>query len=80
MNKLKVIRQDIIEGEYRLTVHAHKRMSERNITHSDIVECAQNGVISEHGEKYNIDGQDEYGQDLTVVCAYKDGVLIITVY
>ncbi|MFN3453832.1 MAG: DUF4258 domain-containing protein [Pseudobdellovibrio sp.] len=75
------IRQLIFQGDYRLTVHARKRMAERNISHRDIQKCAELGMISERSDGcYILIGKDIDDQTLKVICAYENDVLIITVF
>lgn len=74
-----VIISDLINGDYKVTFHAHVRMSERNITRYDISDCAQTGVLTFKDNKYHIVGKDSSGESMKIVCVYEDGVLIITV-
>jgi len=79
MSKAELILSDLINGYYKLTFHAHERMSQRNITRYDISDCAQTGVLTFKDNKYHIVGKDSSGESMKIVCVYEDGVLIITV-
>ena len=74
------VRHEIISNNFRLSNHARKRMSERNVTRQDIVDCVESAKASTNDDKFIFDGYDCDGAELKVVCAYVGVVLIITVY
>ncbi len=79
MEDLSFILDEIVAGNYRTTRHAHLRMSERNISEADIVECALSGQIKSIDRKFIINGFDIDGEKLRIICTYKYDVLLITV-
>ena len=71
----------LAHGNYETTLHARRRMAERNVTHKDILQCGATGHASlEKDGKVRVDGFDCDGDDLTLVCVDEGGVLIITVF
>lgn len=78
----EVIRDDLISGNYRRSTHFRKdRANQRNITRLDIKECAETAFIKKgDADTYLVMGTDADGDDLTLVCAYDEGTLIITGY
>jgi hypothetical protein len=72
---------DLSEGQYRVTLHARKRMAERNVTHSDILSCGKSGKVEvQNNGQFRIHGRDCDGEKLTLICVEDDGVLIITIF
>jgi len=68
-------------GDYRVTLHAKLRMSERNISHADIRNCGQSGLaMAQSDGKVKVVGRDIDGVQLTLICVIEDGVLLITVF
>lgn len=81
MKEYKHILKALAEGDYRLTLHARKRMAERNATHADIRCCGKSGKVSMQGDdKIKVIGVDIDGYDLTLICVEENDVLIITVF
>jgi hypothetical protein len=75
------ILEKLSSGHFVLTLHARKRMVERNINDCDIIACGVNGIcISTDDGKYKIRGYDQDGDDLTVICVDSGNVLIITLF
>ncbi len=72
----------IMAGNYILTHHAYTRMQERSITDGDILECARTAVTVETQSdgKFKIKGLDLTEIETTIVCAFKNDVVIITVF
>lgn len=79
MSTVDIIKADLITGNFRLTFHARQRMDERSVTVQDIKICAEDGELITDGEEFKLIGLDSDNQDLTVVCAYRNGTLIVTV-
>jgi hypothetical protein len=79
MSTPALILEEISAENFSLTKHARIRMNERNISTEDIIECANTGVISQAGNKFEIVGYDMDGEKMSIICVYEDGVLIITV-
>lgn len=79
MGTVDIIKADLINGNFRLTFHARQRMDERGVTVQDIKICAEDGELIPDGDEFKLIGLDLENQDLTVVCAYRDGTLIVTV-
>lgn len=80
MSSKDIVKEDLISGEYRMTAHAIERMNERKITKADISECAATGTFKMFDGKFEVVGFDMFGEKMKIICAYKNGVLIITVY
>ncbi len=69
------------DGDYRITLHAKQRMAERNVSYADIRSCSETGTITLGPDgKIKIVGSDIEGEELTLICAEEDSVLIITVF
>jgi hypothetical protein len=79
MSTILVVRADLESGNFRLSLHARQRMNERNVTVQDIKICAEDGVITVDGNEFKLVGLDMHNEDLTIICAYQDGTLIVTV-
>ncbi len=70
-----------VGGHYQLTLHARLRMTERNISDSDIRNSAKAGSISLMGDgKIKVKGYDLDGDELIVICAIEDQIIIVTVF
>ncbi len=79
MSTLDVVRSDLISGDFKLTLHARLRMDQRGVTIHDIRTCARDGEFTCDGDKFKLVGLDTHDLELTVVCAYSHGTLIVTV-
>lgn len=77
---LELVRSEIILNNFILTKHAWLRMTERNVTRLDIVECVRHGLAFVEEEKFHFVGYDSEGLKLKVICVYNDATLIITVF
>lgn len=76
-----VILDDLRSGTFLITAHARKRMHERGAAKADIVECGNTGTVTPQEDgKYKVTGCDVDGDALTVICAYDDGTLVVTLY
>jgi hypothetical protein len=80
MSTKQLVLEEIQQNRFLLTKHARTRMNERGVDRLDIVECGWNGQIDELDNKFIILGFGIDDEPLKIVCAYRDGVLIITVY
>ncbi len=70
-----------VSGRYVLTIHARLRMAERSVYDFDIRECGLNGKISVQTDgKFKIQGFDQDGDDLTLICIDNGDVLIVTLF
>ena len=74
--------KDLISGDYHTTVHAEIRMGERNITDSDISNCAKTAasVTRQENGKFRVQGLDLDGDLLSVVCIWDGDTLVITLF
>ncbi len=81
MSSAQLVLEDLASGNFRLTRHALERMAERSVTRADIRNVGMMGVAkpAEDG-KLRVRGVDLDGEELTLVCVYEDGTLIITVF
>lgn len=84
--KIKPIRDKILNGDYRISDHAVKRMIKRSIDRAEIEETVLAGEIIEEypDDKYSpsclIYGKTDNGRDLHVQLSLPPSVVIITVY
>jgi len=84
--KIKPIRDKILNGDYRISDHAVKRMIKRSIDRVEIEETVLAGEIIEEypDDKYSpsclIYGKTDNGRDLHVQLSLPPLVVIITVY
>ncbi|MEK6728927.1 MAG: DUF4258 domain-containing protein [Planctomycetota bacterium] len=84
--KIKPIRDKILNGDYRISDHAVKRMIKRSIDRAEIEETVLAGEIIEEypDDKYSpsclICGKTNNGRDLHVQLSLPPSVVIITVY
>ena len=61
------------------SLHARQRMNERNVTVQDIKICAGDGEFIADGNEIKVIGLDLNNEELTIIYAYRDGTLIVTV-
>ncbi len=76
------ILNSISSGSFDITFHALERMKEREILKIDIIAVADSCtsfVLQEHNT-WKIEGLDSRGEELTVIAAKEQGVLIVTVF
>ena len=70
-------------GNMRLTLHAQIEMVEENIKLADIYHAIQTGQILENYPEHQrgscclLDGEDERGRDIHIVCTTSRNILII---
>ena len=79
----RFIIKQIKEERYVLTVHARKRMAERFISDSDIVEMAKTLKSIERQEDndtYLLKGLDSWGEKLLASVAVRENIIIVTVF
>ena len=77
------ILEAVSKGNFELSLHAQKQMTDRNIQVEDIINCAKTVTKSVFQEKkgtYKIVGYSIESKRMTIVCAEFNGVLIVTVY
>ena len=83
----EIIRKKVKEGDYEISVHATKRLRERQLTIADIENAIIKGEIIERDLKAKPNpkciflGEDAVkGESLHVVCSLTPDTLIVTVY
>ena len=75
------ILEALASGNYRVTLHAKRRMSERSISHEDVRCCAQNGFASSQPDnKIRVVGLDLDNMRLVIICVFEIDVLIISAF
>lgn len=77
------IKQKLARGEFRITSHAVTRMNERYITEADIKSCGRTAkrlTFQEDNDSWKVVGKDLDGYKITVICAVRGHMLIVTVY
>lgn len=83
---INLIKDKILEGEYRFSEHAVKRMIKRSIDRFEIEDAIINGEIIEEypNDKYSpsclIYGKTRNGRDLHVQASLPPSIVIITAY
>ncbi len=79
---IEFIVRDLKRNDFELTGHARKRMQERCVSRGDIVNVSQTfrKIEKQDSGKIKIMGLDRSGDDLTIICVYESGTLIVTVY
>lgn len=81
MDQLRYVLECLRWGNYRVTLHAQRRMVERNISRSDIRSCGETGkALSESDGKIKVTGIDRCHEILSLICVEENGILIITVF
>lgn len=80
MSTAQIIIEDLINGDYKITDHASIRMGQRGVTRFDISCCAETckSVVISDG-KFLVSGVDEAGDELVLICGYRDGTVIVSV-
>ena len=79
----KTILRALASGEFLLSVHAARRMSERAVTKADLRSCgrtARSCVYQIRHGTWRIEGEDLDGGILTATCAVDDCVVIVTLF
>ena len=77
----KRIIKALMQGDFKISNHARKRMYERNVLLDDIICCAKTILsIQQLDGKYVVKGHDRYDDKLTIICAWDGNTLIITLY
>ncbi len=81
MSSESALLHDLASGDFRLTRHALERMAERTVSKADIRNVGATGVVklAENG-KFKVTGGDLDGDELSLICVYEYGTLIITVF
>jgi hypothetical protein len=79
---LKTIRGYAAANRITLTGHARKRMAERNVRYADIRTALVNARSCRpaDGTNWRATGPDVDGDDLDVVVALEDGLIVVTIY
>jgi hypothetical protein len=70
-------------GEFRLSLHAARRMKQRSITMADIQACgktAKSCIYQREMGTYRIIGKDIDGETLAVICGIDKSVIIVTIF
>ena len=86
MMDIENIREKILRGDYRFTIHAAERSLEREINREEIEECILNGEVIEHyqEDKYSpsclIYGKTKLSKHLHIQLSLTPIIWIITVY
>lgn len=83
MSVLEHIRRLAIQGRIIVSAHARQRMAERAVTDDDVRHAlitATSARLQVDRGSYRVDGGvDVSGNDLTVIVALLDNVLVITI-
>ncbi len=80
---LRLIQGYAAAGRVRFTTHAEQRMEQRHVTRREVsraIATATDVSPSGEAEAWRLDGRDTDGDALTVVCALRDGVIVVTVF
>ena len=79
----KLIIKELKAGHFQLTLHARKRMNERFVSELDIIEVAKTFTTiryQKEQETYLLSGLNTWGEDLFIVAALREKVIIVTVF
>ena len=85
---LRIIREKIQQGKYRISTHAIDRQNKRKIDARDILYVLKQGVHEESKTgfdvghqtwNYAIRGKTQDGHELRVIIAFSDEMIVITV-
>ena len=79
----KWIRECLMEGRFRLSIHASERGRQRIVTEEDIKRCgkpAKSIKFQSRHKTWRVIGKDCDGEKLNVICAVHEMLLIVTVY
>lgn len=77
----EAVLEDLQHGNFHLTRHAKIRMVERQITMPDIFSVGRTGICTKEPDgKFKVRGEDCSSETVTLICAYDEGTLIITVF
>jgi hypothetical protein len=79
----KWIKQNLIAGRFRLSLHASERSTLRVVTENDIRHCgrtAKSIKFQAPRDTWRVIGLDRDGEPLNVICAVHEQLLIVTVY
>lgn len=79
---LRLIQGYAAAGRLRFTAHAEQRMDTRNVTRGDVRRAIASAAEARptEAETWRLDGADLDGDPLAVVCALRDGVVVVTVF
>ena len=81
--KEKSLLSKLAKGDFVLTLHARERMSQRFITEEDIVyvaKRAKNIRYQVEPATFLIEGHTEWKENLFISVAYRNEVIIVTVF
>ena len=79
----KWIKARLSAGQFRLSIHAVERAEQRVVTERDIRRCGMTAeIVKYQADKgtWRIEGYDCDGENLTVICAVHEMLLVITVF
>ncbi len=81
MDAVKVLNA-LRTGTFILSTHARLRMKERRVRFDDIVRCGQTASIALPQEDgcYKVKGVDLDGDELTVIAAFDQDTIIVTLF
>jgi hypothetical protein len=80
---LRHIRGYAAAGRVRFVHHAYQRMDERGATVRDVIKACANATQctrAAQADRWKATGPDLDGDELTVVVAIEDGLLVITLF
>jgi hypothetical protein len=79
---LRDIRGYAAAGRYAVSAHARKRMRERSVREGDLRNALVNaGACVEQADgTWKVSGEDLDGDELTVVVAIEDGLVVVTLF
>ena len=78
---LRLIQGYAAAGRLGFTAHAEQRMDTRNVTRGDVRRAIASATAarSTESDAWRLDGADLDGDLLSVVCALRDGAVVVTV-
>jgi hypothetical protein len=79
---LEAVRGYAAANRYVISAHAMTRMRQRNVTPGDVHHalCNARTCRAVEDDKWRVTGPDRDGDDLDLVVAIEDGVVVVTVF
>jgi hypothetical protein len=79
---LEEIRGYASANRVRFTSHAWLRMDERNVTERDVLYALRTATICmlQANEKWKVLSKDQDDDDLTVIVAFEDEMIVVTLF
>ena len=82
VDALEMIHEYAAANRIAVTDHARRRMRERGVTFGDLQHALANAssCSAQESGTWRADGRDRDGDELTVVVAIEDGLIVVTLF